>query len=112
MMLLDRLVRVLGMLTKALGNTLQIMRSLLNYLATAPLVHGMRSLSTVIETLVSAKGVVGMGGQADLLRRHITNFRQFPPLERMWQLVEEANAPFFSAHGPVDGKANINVSKS
>src|ERR1700751_1451196 len=52
LLLIDRLARVADLLKRThKAAPVKISRALLNYLVTVPLVHGMRSLSTIIESL-------------------------------------------------------------
>lgn len=100
LILLDRLQRVIFMLTEAFAAPVKLSRSLLNYLTTVPLIHGMRSLNTAIEALTPHVGTVTLeAGARELLRRHIADQHAFARPDTLWELVQKSNSHFANQPG-------------
>jgi hypothetical protein len=109
LLLIDRLARAVDMLKRTHGATsLKISRDLLNYLVVAPLVHGMRSLMTVIETLIAKQGVLSLPSDTGVAERNVARFCDYDSPEAVWARVRRHN-PIFAANKllDTDGKTPI-----
>jgi hypothetical protein len=118
LILLDRLSRVISMLLdrycgypKKKGLSVQIRRSLLGFLATVPLLHGMRSLKTLTDTVKKHPDETVTTfelNSEDLLRRHIADYHEYATPERMWLLLQAKNPNHFKKEpSETDGDGTI-----
>jgi hypothetical protein len=96
LLLIDRLVRVADLIRRTHGVPVRISRALLNYLVTVPLVHGMRSLSTIIESLSDQPGVLVLPMHRGVLERNIGRFAEYQNPDAVWNRVRRYN-PIFAA---------------
>jgi hypothetical protein len=91
LLLTDRLARVADMLKRTHGSKLRISRSLLNYLVMAPLMHSMRSLMNVVESLTNERDVVKMPSDSSILQRNIARFHEFDNADAVWARLRRHN---------------------
>ena len=93
----ERLLRAAYFIDDLFGSAPEWMieKSLLNYLCTAPLVHGMRSLETIIGTLRQDGGMLvldgfngGVGGSGtDVVKRHIRQNGRISDRFILWDVL-------------------------
>ena len=101
LILIDRLGMVLTMLRK--DGIKKMTRELLNYLVVAPLIHGARSLKTVIEALVRVgDGSPTMPLDEGVLLRNIAEFRQFGTPTSVWTHMACANPTRLTKANPAE----------
>lgn len=98
LLLIDRLARTIDVLKRTHGHKgVRLSRALLHYLVTAPVVHGMRSLATIIESLVDDGGVLIEPAQRGVYERNVRRFEDYDNAEAVWSRMRRHN-PVFSAN--------------
>jgi hypothetical protein len=108
LLLLDRLARVVVQLKKRSAR--KIPRALLNYLVVVPLVHGMRSLESVVAALRENGGTFSMPHDLGVLERNITEFWNFKTPDILWAQVKRWNPRTFSkSDDKTDGETLITL---
>lgn len=100
MILRERLSRIGFLLRDRAGKTSQIHidRSALCFLAVVPLVHGMRSLETLISTVRVDKQEAALHLDPELCRMHIREFEHYESPGKVWSMVREANRKTFETN--------------
>lgn len=111
LLLTDRLARVVDLLKRTRkAKQVRISRALLNYLVTVPLVHGMRSLSTIIESLAYHDGGLEMPTDTGVLERNIGRFHEFENPNAVWARIERKNPEFSKKKNmPEEGRTIITL---
>jgi hypothetical protein len=95
LLLIDRLARVADLLKRTYRTRqVRIFRGVLNYLVTAPLVHGMRSLSTLIESLIDDRGVLDLPADMGVIERNISRYSEYQNAHAVWARVRRHNPVF------------------
>jgi hypothetical protein len=92
LLLIDRLARVADLLKRThKAAPVKISRALLNYLVRVPLVHGMRSLSTIIESLTYKGPELVLPTHLGVVKRNIGRFAEYHDPEAVWAQVRRYN---------------------
>ena len=73
---------------------IRMARALLNYLVTVPLVHGMRSLMTIIESLELKGGTLQLPKQRGVRERNISRFDEYENPNTVWARIRQDNPVF------------------
>lgn len=112
LLLVDRLNSVIINLKGVFkGKNVRIPRELLCYLTVVPLIHGMRSLKTIIEAIeMSDDGVIRVPKQLGVFQRNIAEFQNFSSAEKTWNNVQRGNPRTFrNKRKAQDGKVVLTI---
>ncbi len=109
LLLVDRLARVIQQIGEN-HSVRKISRALVNYLVVVPLVHGMRSLESLVANLQERGGVLMMPANVGVFERNISDFSNFRDANVIWTQIRRWNPNFFrKLKSNIDGESVVQI---
>ncbi len=107
LLLVDRLGALFPIFKKTFEHPVRIRRALLNYLVVVPLIHGVRSLESIVGAMSQdGDGVVGFPKDAGIIERNTTECHNFASPEQIWSLIQRENG---SAADTLSGSDELEI---